>query len=82
VLRKVFGLKRDKAAGYWKRLANEELHDLSCIPNILGSNQEERDVWNMWQTQGRGGAYRVFVGKLSERCNLSDLGIDWRAILK
>jgi hypothetical protein len=35
LLRKLFGPKRDKTAVYWRRLANEELHDLSCSPNIL-----------------------------------------------
>jgi len=27
--------KRDKIAGYWRRLANEELHDLNCLPSII-----------------------------------------------
>jgi len=31
----VFGPKRDKIAGYWRRLANEELHDLYCLLNII-----------------------------------------------
>ena len=35
VLRKVFGPKRDKIAGYWRRMANERLHDLCCSPNIM-----------------------------------------------
>jgi hypothetical protein len=28
VLRKIFGPKRDEVAGNWRKLLNEELHDL------------------------------------------------------
>jgi hypothetical protein len=28
VLRKIFGLMREEVAGYWRRLRNEELHNL------------------------------------------------------
>ena len=35
VLRRVFGPKRDEMTGEWRRLHNEELHDLYCAPNIV-----------------------------------------------
>jgi len=35
VVRKIFGHKRDEVAGSWKRLHNEELHDLYASPNII-----------------------------------------------
>jgi len=35
VLRKIFGPKREKAAGGWRRLHNEELHNLYASPNII-----------------------------------------------
>jgi len=84
VLRKVFGPKRDKTAGYWRRLANEELHDLCCSPNIMLviKPRRKRCVGHVAYMGERRGAYRVLVGSLSKRCNLSDLGIDWRVILK
>jgi hypothetical protein len=34
VLRGIFGAKRDEVTGEWKKLHNEELHDLYCSPNI------------------------------------------------
>jgi hypothetical protein len=34
VLRRVFGPKRDKVTGEWRKLHDEELHDLYCSPNI------------------------------------------------
>jgi hypothetical protein len=35
VLKMVFGLKREKVAGGWRRLHNEELHNLHTSPNII-----------------------------------------------
>jgi hypothetical protein len=35
VLRRIFGAKRDGVTGEWRRLHNEELHDLYCSPNIV-----------------------------------------------
>jgi len=35
VLRRIFGLKRDKVTGEWRKLHNEELNDLYCSPNIF-----------------------------------------------
>jgi hypothetical protein len=35
VLRRVFGPKRDKVTGEWRKLHNEELNDLYSFPNIV-----------------------------------------------
>jgi hypothetical protein len=35
VLRKIFGLKRDKLTGEWRKLYNEELNDMYSSPNIV-----------------------------------------------
>jgi hypothetical protein len=34
VLRRIFGPKREEVAGGWRRLHNEELHNLYTSPNI------------------------------------------------
>jgi hypothetical protein len=36
VLRRIFGLNRDAVTGEWRKLHNEELHDLYSSPNIVG----------------------------------------------
>jgi hypothetical protein len=35
VMRRIFGPKRDEAAGGWRRLKNEELHNLYASKNII-----------------------------------------------
>jgi hypothetical protein len=35
VLRRIFGLKRNEVMGGWRKLHNEELHNLYCSPSII-----------------------------------------------
>jgi len=35
LLRRIFWPKRDKVTGEWRKLYNEELNDLYCLPNIV-----------------------------------------------
>jgi hypothetical protein len=35
LLRRVFGPKRDKVTGEWRKLHNEELNDMYSLPNIV-----------------------------------------------
>jgi hypothetical protein len=35
VLRRIFGPKRVKVAGDWRRLHNEELHNVYASPNVI-----------------------------------------------
>jgi hypothetical protein len=35
VLGRIFGSKRYEVTGEWRRLHNEELHDLYCSPNVF-----------------------------------------------
>jgi hypothetical protein len=35
VLRRIFGPKRDEVTAEWRKLYNEELHDLYSLPSII-----------------------------------------------
>jgi hypothetical protein len=35
VLRRIFGLKRDEVTAEWRKLHNEDLHDLYFSPSII-----------------------------------------------
>jgi hypothetical protein len=35
VLRRIFGPRRDEVTGDWRKLYNDELHDLHPSPNIV-----------------------------------------------
>jgi hypothetical protein len=42
VLRRIFGPKRDEVTGKWRKLHNEELHDLYSLPSIIGIIKSRR----------------------------------------
>jgi hypothetical protein len=42
VLRRIFGPRREKVAGGWRRLRNEELHNLYGSPNVIRVNKPRR----------------------------------------
>jgi hypothetical protein len=42
VLRRIFGSKRDEIIGSWKKLNNEELHNLNSSPNVIRMNKSRR----------------------------------------
>jgi hypothetical protein len=70
VLRRVFGPKRDEVTGGWRKLHNEELHDLYSSPSIIRIIKSRRMGWaghvaRMGEAR-RGeerNAYRLLVGK-------------------
>jgi hypothetical protein len=60
VLRRIFGLKRDEVTWGWRKLHNEELHDLYSSPNIIRVIQSRRMGWAAHVKGERSGAYGVW----------------------
>jgi hypothetical protein len=44
VLGRIFGPKSDEATGDWRKLHNEELHDLYFSPNIIRMIKSRRMI--------------------------------------
>jgi hypothetical protein len=65
VLRRIFGPKRDEVTGEWRKLHNEELHNLYSSPDIF---RQVKSRWMRWAGHvARIGeekkVYKVLVGK-------------------
>jgi hypothetical protein len=62
---RIFGPKRDEVTGDWRKLHNEELHNLYSSPNIIRMFKSRKmrragHVARMGETRN---AYRILVGK-------------------
>jgi hypothetical protein len=65
VLRKIFGPKRDEVTGEWRKLHNEELHNLYSSPDITRQVKSMRMRWAVYAARmsEERKMYKVLVGK-------------------
>jgi hypothetical protein len=65
VLRRIFGPRRDEVTGEWRKLHNQELHDVYCAPTILRVIKSRRMRWAGYVARmgERRGVYRALVAK-------------------
>jgi hypothetical protein len=65
VLRRIFGPKRDEVLGGWRKLHNEELHNLYCSPSIIRmiKSRRMRGAGHVAQMEDKRNAYGILVGK-------------------
>jgi hypothetical protein len=65
VLRGIFGPKREEVAGSWRRLHNEELHNLYASPNIIKVIKSSRMRWfgHVARMGDKRNIHKILVGK-------------------
>jgi hypothetical protein len=83
VLRKILGPEKEAMTGNWRKLLNEELHDLYSSPNIIRVIKED-EIGGACSTNGGKGIVHTgfWLENLRERDHLEDPGMDGRIILK
>jgi hypothetical protein len=64
VLRKIFGLRRAEVIGGWRKLPNEDLHNLLSSPSIIRMIKSRRMRWtgHVARMGEKRNAYRILVG--------------------
>jgi hypothetical protein len=82
-LRKIFGPKREED-GSWRKLHNDELHNLYSSPNIVRVIKSRRMRWTgrvAHMGEGRG-VYRVLVGRPEGKRPLGRPRLRWEDNIK
>jgi hypothetical protein len=80
VFRRIFGFKRDEVTGEWRKLHNEELHDLNFSPSIVRVIKSRRMRWvRHVDRMGVGrDVYRVLVMKPERKRPLGRPRCRWK----
>jgi hypothetical protein len=78
VLRRIFGPKRDEVTGEWRKLHNEELHDLYSSPPIVRviKSRSMRCAEHVPRMGREDACTGFWWGNLRERDHWRDPGVD------
>jgi hypothetical protein len=84
VLRRIFGPKRDEETGGWRKLHNEELHNLYSSPSIIRmiTSGTMKCAWHVARMGGRGMLIGYWWESRKERDHWEDQDICGWTILK
>jgi hypothetical protein len=64
VLKRIFGPKKDEVTGGWRKVHNEELHNLYSSPSIMRLIKSRRMRWagHVARKGDKRNTYRILVG--------------------
>jgi hypothetical protein len=84
VLRRIFGPKRVEVTEGWRKLHNEELHNLYSSPRIIRMIKSRRmgEAFHVARMDGKRNAYRILVGKPEGKRPLRRPGRRWVDTIK
>jgi hypothetical protein len=79
-----FGSKRGKVVEGWRKLHNEELHNLYSLPSIIRMIKQRRMGWagHVARMGGKRSAYRILVGKREGQRSLRKHRRMWECNIK
>jgi hypothetical protein len=79
VLRRIFGPKRNEVTGGWRKLHNEELHNLYSSPSIIRMIKTRRMRWTgpLARMREKRNAYRILVGNPERKRPLGRSRCKW-----
>jgi hypothetical protein len=65
VLRRTFGPERDEVGGGWRKMQNEELHNLYSSPNIIRLIKSQKMRWagHVAQMRVMINVYKILIGE-------------------
>jgi hypothetical protein len=80
----LFGPRRGKVRGEWRKLHNEELNDLYCSRNVVRVIKSRSTRWagDVARMRERRGIYRVLTRKPEGKRPLARPGVEGRIILR